>query len=214
MESYEIISAEQLKGKIRHTVKNRDKHQEIDYFDVRMGLCWDPPFAIICAEEWFDRLHRPARGQGLLRVLDELKGSVLDLWEFFDRVSDATTLLLVSDIYTDLTDTAFTEVFQDWSDRRSLHASLVSAPYVDRVEAGLSLVKGWDRAGLLELGSATTAYGELKALTEDGLDDPGGPLTALRYVIGSFQKFPPLRGSLDYSRPDPSGGSPLAWMGA
>jgi hypothetical protein len=194
MKTYKIESSQEIKGEIRHAVKIGDRLEDVDYFDVRAGLSWDPPFAVVCGEQKYDsRYSSPAHNRGVLRVTEELEGSILDLAEFFDRLSDAVSLHRISEIYADVTEEAFREAFQDWAYSKRFRMSLVPAPYSESPAVGISLIRSWDKDGLLRIDKDTQVYKHLSSLSDDDLENLAGSLNALRFVLGGFSKYPPIR---------------------
>ena len=213
MKTYQIESSQQLKGGVRHTIRNGDHLEDVDYFDIRAGLNWDPLSAVIAGEEKYDSHYsRPVHNRGVLRVTEELEGSILNLADFFDRLSDAFSLHRISEIYADTSEEAFVEAFQDWTDRRMARMSLVPAPYSESPAVGISLIRSWDKDGILRIEKETLLYEHLSALSDDDLDNLAGPLNALRFVVGGFSKYPPIRRDLSYRRVGPGYSGKHGWM--
>lgn len=213
MKGYEIVRSEYLKRKIRHVVQNGDEQQQIDYFDIRCGLSWDPLSAVVAGEQKYDsRYSRPVHNRGILRVTEELEGSILDLADFFDRLSDAVSLHRISEIYTDVSEEAFVEAFLDWSDRRKFLIDLAQAPYSENPAVGISLIRSWDKDGLLRIDKDTQVYEHLSSLSDDDLENLAGPLNALRFVVSGFSKYPPIRRDVSYGPVGPSYSGDHGWM--
>jgi len=175
--------------------------EEITYSEVRAGLSWDPLALVIGGKD--DRL---------LRVTAEIEGDPLDLSTFFDKMSDLVSLHIISEVYADTAQEAYHDAFVDWSDRRSEILTLASAPYLNTPQVGLSLIRAWDKDGLLRISKDGQLYEALKALSEDDVEELPGNITALMYLISGFSKSPPVRFDYDHYAEDPGEGGQHGWM--
>ena len=199
---YEIVESKQSKRSVTHTIKNAaGEPEEIKYFEVRAGLSWDPLALVVGGKD-----------EGLIRVTAELEGNPLDLSTFFDKLSDLVSLHIVSEVYADTSREAYHDAFVDWSDRRGTILTLTPAPYLDTPQVGLSLIRAWDKDGLLRISRDGQLYEALKSLSEDDVEELPGNITALMYLVSGFSKNPPVRSDYERYAEDHVGGAQHGWM--
>jgi hypothetical protein len=199
---YDLVESKKLKRAVVHTIKNAGGElEEIKYFEIRAGLCWDPLALVVGGND-----------EGIIRVTAEIEGNPLDLSTFFDKLSDLVSLHIISEVYADTAQEAYHDAFVDWSDRRNAGLTLALAPYADTPQVGLSLIRAWDRDGLLRISRDGRLYETLKALSEDDVEELPGNITALMYLISGFSKSPPVRSNYDHYAEDHIGGGQHGWM--
>lgn len=202
---YDLVESKKLKRSVVHTIRTAaGDSEEITYSEIRAGLSWGPLALVIGGKE----------GR-IIRVTAEIEGNPLDLSPFFDKLSDLVSLHRVNEVYADVSQEAYHDAFIDWSDRRSEILTLSPAPYLDTPQVGLSLIRAWDKDGLLRISRDGQLYEALKSLSEEDVEELPGNITALMYLVSGFSKNPPVRFS--YSEPSPAGpseGGELGWMGA
>jgi hypothetical protein len=199
---YQLIESKQSKRSVVHTIKNAaGETEEITYLELRGGLCWNPLALVVGGKD----------GR-IIRVTAEIEGNPLDLSTFFDKVSDLVSLHIVSEVYADTSQDAYHDAFVDWSDRRSEILTLAPAPYLDTPQVGLSLIRAWDRDGLLRISKDGQLYEALKSLSEDDVEELPGNITALMYLVSGFSKSPPVRSDYERYAEDPGQGGEHGWM--
>lgn len=187
------IKAKKRSGIIIHNVR---------YSDVRAGLSWptavSPGYYCILGEEYHEKTrYEGSDHKGKLKLLSEREFSGISLNELFAKLTDDTSLLHCSRIFTDMSDEYLgcIEAFRDFTlDIRS-GGYISEAPYADNFMLGVSWIQDWTRTARLDIPEKSVIRSQLKRITKADLADSPETrfyaINALRFVVGAFHKIRP-----------------------
>ena len=186
---------------------------------IRCGLSWPwnevPAFYVILGMEieGDDHIHY---GSNPLILLCERQVDDLSLETLFRQLGDDCTVACCSDIYAEAGGDSgeFADSFRSYGGR--MNADLCPAHFPDNFAVGVSLIKDHVDKRLLELPPESILAEQLRQIRREDLKDNPEKrffaINALRHAVAAFFRNPPVRPRSDYSRPDPGGHGPLAWM--
>jgi len=204
MDPYIVTKAERADdGMITHTIITKADDKVLYYHDVRAGLSWPteaaPGYYCILGEKFsetyrFEGMNR----RGELRLLVEREFDGISLNDLFAQLTDDTSILECRSIYTD-TEEPFeghVETFWEFVQKKGVKVgSLTQAPFVDNFLLGISWIQDWVKGGLLSIPETSVAYSQLKTISKPDLaespEEKFPAINALRFVVGSFQKYRP-----------------------
>ena len=204
MQDYNVVEAQKAgNGIVTHILDmGGGETKLVHYSDVRAGLSWptatSPGYYCILGEEY----HESNKFEGMerkdnLKLLSEHESQGMSLDELFSKLTDDTSLLRCSKIFTDMSDenTGYVESFREFVVGIKNGGYLDEAPYADNFLLGVSWIQDWTKSGKLDIPEKTIVRSQLKQITKAGIAD--SPETnyyafnALRFVVGAFHKFRP-----------------------
>lgn len=195
---YPITRVERIEGRIRHWLREHGQDVFRDYDDVRLSLCWEPPFFLCVGEESLDPYWHDQTARGVLRVLCEHGESNLSIASFLDKLTDAAALYGCSTVYGETGERfkAYVDSYWQYLDKRHLRLDLLEAPWSG--DFGLLVRKTQDaiNQGLLYIHRDSETSQDLQSFTMMDLENGAEKfyrLKALGFAVGSFEKFMPRR---------------------
>ena len=191
------------------------------FSSIKAGLSWptssSPGFYCLLGEEYRvpGRFENPKAEKGKLILLADHESKSPFPDKLFDPLTDDCTLFHCDSIYTDLKNhEGDVGIFRDWMYDKNMRVDLVEAPFSDSFGLGVSLIRRWADASLLELPEGSLRE-QLKKLTAADLEESPETrfyaVNALRFVVSAFEKYrPPIHISFNGHRVNNFG--PTGWM--
>lgn len=203
---YNVIKAKKSKNRITHRVAKQDGSTEIkEYSAIRGGLSWPmgtvPAYHCILGEE-FVYINRDDEKvqRGKLHLLSEHEYQDMSIDLMFARLTDDVVLLHCGTVYThtDQEYQDYLEAYQDFCFEKKVRLGcLEQAPFADNFELGTKKIFDWMRTGKLVLPEKSIIREQLKRIAKQELSDKPEDkfyaINALRFAVGAFHKFKPVR---------------------
>ena len=203
-QNYNVVEARKTKtGIITHILDaGNSENETVRYSDVRTGLSWptaeSPGYYCILGEEYHeDNKYEGMKSKGNLKLLSEHESPGISLDELFAKLTDDTSLLRCSRIFTDMSDEydGYVESFREFVIGIKHSGYLHPAPYADNFLLGVSWIQDWTKSGKLSIPEKTIVRSQLKHITKSDLADSPEvdfyAINALRYVVAAFHKMRP-----------------------
>jgi hypothetical protein len=200
---YKLIRGERFPNGVvkHHIISPGDVEDERKFFDVRMALT--PPaggnngYFLVGGEAWFDkRLYAGDRGD--ICIVYEYDHETISLDSFFHKLTDTYSAYCASEIYMDTeTHPDFLDKLHDYIDNHNIQGiSIEEAPYVD-FYLGAALIMDAGKKGILDIPTDYLVKSEMDQFTRKDLENAPEVnfprVNALRFLIGGFDKYPPIR---------------------
>jgi hypothetical protein len=181
-------------GKIHFEYDGKDDQI---FLDILIGLAWPNKSApaYYCIFGQLDRQNEFKKNP--LIFLSE--GQSSDLQELLDKLTDDAKRLLSEGICVDLTGEweCYRDTFGNYCEDLKIRGLyLIQTPWPENFPYGLGLIKDWLKKRALEIERGTILAEQLGKMPENLSEHTTEPevdffaVNALRYVLGTFQKYP------------------------
>ena len=180
----------------------RDNPDEIRFSEIWCGLVWPnqpvhPAYFCMFGEDY--------RGdkRGKLIFIHEEDHRGINLYDFFQKLSDATTLMLCKKVYVDMDNEPYCDELRSFIYDNNVSLSLGHSPFVNNFSIGITKIDELGRNQMLELKEGTTLHQEMKTLNineyskqkDDETESRIYPIHALRYIVCAYKKYSSKVGS-------------------
>jgi hypothetical protein len=183
------------KGVVTLEVEVGGVSQVWKYIDTRGSLVWGPtPYCLILGELKPDRFDAMPEKRGPFYLLDEYESDSLSFEDFFSRFTDSLGLLCADDIYADLKEKDYVDIFYSYRDRMRLnHLSLTQAPFSEDFRAGMSQLLDAVNMGLIRIPETSLVWNQLQTFNpKDIAENPEKKfhrLRALAFGVCAYLKY-------------------------
>ena len=205
MQNYSVVKAEKAENRIITHILDmgNGETKTVQYSDVRAGLSWPTPtspgyYCILGEEHHEINKYEGVKRTTNLKLLSEREFPGISLDELFAKLTDDTSLLRCSRIFTDMSDEydGYVELFREFVIGIKHSGYLNPAPYTEVFFLGVSRILDWTKSGKLDIPEKTFVHSQLKGITKADLADSPETIfyavNALRFVVGAFFKHRPI----------------------